>query len=216
MYNPISMLQSTIDHLVVTSPSLEIGIKYVFEKLGVLLQPGGQHIKMGTQNALLRLNNSTYLEVISTNPNLPAPNRSRWFELDSISSNSKPKLSTWVVGTNNIEEANKIMQIGDIEKMNRDKWHWLITIPKNGTLINDGVEPLLIQWLEKQNPSSMLTDVGYSLIHLNGYHSKATEIEDSLKSIGFKGNFSAIEINKFEKPSLIAHIQTPHGIVELC
>jgi len=208
------MLQSDIDHLVVTSPSLEQGINYVFDKLGAIPRVGGEHVKMGTHNALLRLGSSTYLEVISINPGSPDPGRPRWFSLDSGSLNSQPRLATWIARTNNIEEANRTFETGNIEKMNRGEWDWLIAIPKNGNLVYEGIKPMLIQWLNKDNPANRLPDSGCSLIHINGYHQKAADIRDSLLSIGFHGNFSVTEIEKPGKPALTAKIQTPNGIVE--
>ena len=62
-----SNLQSEIDHIVITSPSLDAGVNYVYETLGVMPQLGGVHTRMGTHNYLLRLDNSTYLEIFKDN-----------------------------------------------------------------------------------------------------------------------------------------------------
>ena len=66
-----------IDHIAVTAPSLEAGAEYVWEALGVPLQPGGEHERMGTHNLLLRLGESTYLEVTAPNPRAPKHQRPR-------------------------------------------------------------------------------------------------------------------------------------------
>lgn len=50
-----------LDHLVVTTPALKVGVVWVESILGVTLQAGGEHHRMGTHNALIRLGHSTYL-----------------------------------------------------------------------------------------------------------------------------------------------------------
>jgi len=59
------MLPSFIDHIAITAPTLEAGAKFVKNVLGVNPQKGGEHLRMGTHNLLLRLGDTTYLEVIS-------------------------------------------------------------------------------------------------------------------------------------------------------
>ena len=53
---------ATIDHLVVTAPSLALGAKMLHEALGIWPQPGGEHARMGTHNLLLQIRKKTYLE----------------------------------------------------------------------------------------------------------------------------------------------------------
>ena len=78
------MPPSQIDHLTVTAPSLAAGSAFVQEVLGVAPQAGGEHPRMGTHNLLLRLGDSLFLEVIAANPQVPAPDRPRWFGLDQL------------------------------------------------------------------------------------------------------------------------------------
>ena len=42
------MVPNAIDHLVITAPTLELGTDYVTGLHGVPLEPGGQHLRMGT------------------------------------------------------------------------------------------------------------------------------------------------------------------------
>jgi len=209
-----SNLQTAIDHIVIVSPSLDEGINYVYETLGVMPQKGGTHTRMGTHNALLKLGNSTYLEVIAVNPDLQKPDRPRWFSLDKLSADAKPKLLTWVVSTNDINSATKISSLtfGNIEAMNRSELNWLITIQADGSLPCDGVAPSLIQWINEPHPASKLTDAGCLLIRIEGFHPNATAINDSLRAIGLNGSYSVCQIGQTERPFLVAYIQTPNGI----
>ena len=96
------MNQSYLDHITITTPSLEAGAKFVEKALGAIPQRGGEHPKMGTHNLFLRLGDSTFLEIIACNPNATKPEQSRWFALDDINKDTLPQLKTWVVRTKNI------------------------------------------------------------------------------------------------------------------
>jgi hypothetical protein len=85
------------------SPSLEVGVEYVRQTLGVSPQVGGEHPRMGTHNCLLKLGEKFYLEVISINPNAPRPNRPRWFQLDKPEPSIR--LATWIARTDDIYAA---------------------------------------------------------------------------------------------------------------
>lgn len=49
---------------------------------------------MGTHNLMLRLGDSSYLEIIAINPAAPAPGRPRWFALDRLAGDGSPRLAT--------------------------------------------------------------------------------------------------------------------------
>ena len=90
---------ATIDHLIVTAPNLKAGVHWVRDVLGATPELGGKHLNIGTHNCLLSLGESTYLEVISPDPNAPDPRRPRLFDLDNA---RQPRLATWVVKTSDI------------------------------------------------------------------------------------------------------------------
>ena len=70
----------SLDHLAIATTSIEG--RELDELLGVDLSRGGKHERMGTHNRLLRLGPTSYLELISIDPQAPAPGHPRWFELD--------------------------------------------------------------------------------------------------------------------------------------
>jgi hypothetical protein len=208
------MHKSAIDHLVVTAGSRETGSAYVSSVLGVPLVEGGAHARMGTHNALVRLGNASYLEVIAPNPNAPVPERPRWFELDGVNAVTRPRLATWVVRTNDIRTAVTPfpLSLGTVEIMARDSLKWLITVPADGSLPLDGAAPSLIQWLTEPHPAAALPDVGCSLVGLEIRHAQAEAIRTLIRAIGLDGPLVLAEPSTGRRPGLIAQIRTPEGI----
>ena len=206
---------SAIDHLVVTAPNLAIGVDYVEETLGCNTQPGGHHPRMGTHNALLRLGEHCYLEVIAIDPNAAPPQRPRWFELDTVAANSRPRLAGWVMRTDDIHWVAQLSQlnVGPVEEMSRGTLEWQITIPSNGRFVFDGIVPSVIQWKGETHPASRLPDSSVSLIQLEARHPQARNINDWLTSSGFEGSLDLQVPTDEASIALTASFQTPKGVV---
>ena len=206
---------SAIDHLVVTAPNLAVGVDYVEQTLRCKMQPGGQHPRMGTHNALLRLGDKCYLEVIAIDPDAAPPRRSRWFELDSLSLNSPPRLAGWVMRTNEIESVTRLRSLdtGCIEEMSRGALEWQITIPADGRFVCDGIAPSVIQWKGETHPASRLQDSHATLIRLEAQHPDAQRINNWLASAGFEGSLSIQAPVDNSTIELTALLQTPSGLV---
>lgn len=211
------MLESYLDHLVVTAPALDVGVAYVEDTLKVRMQPGGEHVRMGTHNALLKISDGCYLEVIAINPQIPPPGRPRWFALDQLQPMSQPRLATWVARTSNIQQAaaTAAVPLGHIETMSRGSLEWQITIPEDGSLPIDGIAPALIEWRSDPHPSSRLHDVGLSLIRLQGFHPEADRINNMLVQIGFEGSVHLQTCLNPLDTRLLAILNTPSGEVTL-
>ncbi len=210
-------MQSRLDHLTITAPSLESGVDYVRQTLGVDPQVGGEHPRMGTHNYFLKLGELVYLEIISVNPASPRPNRPRWYQLDQPDPNRPIRLATWIVSTEDIRAAAQAspVPLGDVEPMSRGEFSWLITIPKDGSLPLQGIAPTLIQWPRGTHPAATLDDRGCLLTRLEGFHPRAESVSAVVRSIGFEGDFSVSALAPDETPYLIAHIQTPTGMRQL-
>jgi hypothetical protein len=205
-----------LDHLVITAPTLAAGASFVEEKLGVAPQMGGEHEKMGTHNLLLRLGDSSYLEVIAPNPDAPRPERPRWFDLDLLSASSAPRLSSWIARTTdlvNVAAASPVA-LGPIESMSRGDLDWLITIPPAGMVL-EGVAPALIEWRHGAHPAHRLRSSGCSLIRLKAIHPEHWRVTALLEGIGFQGPVSVEPPTVGGVPHLIAEIDTPNGVHEV-
>lgn len=203
-----------IDHVVITAPDLARGAEFVRRSLGVELQIGGEHPRMGTHNLLLKLGDSLFLEVIAPNPKAPAPGRPRWFELDQLKPDTPPRLATWAARTDNIRStlATSSEQLGNVEPMSRGELSWLITIPADGSLPLGGVVPTLLEWATKDHPAAKLRDAGCSLLRLEAFHPEAGRVSALLKSISAESEISVSPLPAASRPYLVAHVGTPNGV----
>ena len=87
-----------LDHILVGSPDLDAGIKFVEERTGVRAAFGGVHPGAGTRNALLSLGTNRYLEIIAPDPQQPATDDKR-----NLSSLEEPVLVGWAQHPGDIE-----------------------------------------------------------------------------------------------------------------
>ncbi len=197
----------------VTAASLEAGVEYVETALGVQLQNGGQHLRMGTHNKLLKLGEDLYLEVISIDPGMNPPDRARWFALDCLANDSQPSLATWVVQTKNIEYAVASSPIdhGVIEPMSRGDLRWLITITSDGELVLDGTAPGLIQW-QDAHPANAMEESGCRLKCLEVYSPHVGQLNAFLEKQKFKGQLLVHGLPAEERGYIQAQIETPQGL----
>ncbi|MSQ72122.1 MAG: VOC family protein [Betaproteobacteria bacterium] len=204
------MQAARLDHLVICASTLASGIAYVREALGISPDRGGEHVRMGTHNCLLRLGECLYLEVIAINPAAPTPKRPRWFALDA--GYDTPRLAAWVARVPDIRAASAAaartgLDAGQIEGMDRGALRWQITLTADGNLPFGGVAPILIQW-ETAHPVHAMRDAGCSLTRVEARHPDAGRICAVLDAIRFDGPVSVVT---GQAPAIEAVIDTPAG-----
>ncbi len=201
-----------LDHLVVAAKTLEQGVTWLEEKLGIKMQVGGKHPLFGTHNALLKLGETTYLEVIAVDPDAPKPTRARWFELDQAQKLERPKLIHWVARTDHLEtQVRELPMLGRILEASRGHLSWQITVPDDGHLNFEGLIPTLITW-RGVHPTSQLEDQHCHVLQLQSVHPEPKLVIDTLERIGVT---SLLEVFHAPTAKLGATIQTPRGRVEL-
>jgi len=189
-----------LDHVVIAARSLAEGVARVEALLDVKMLAGGQHIKMGTHNALLGLGPDCYLEVIAIDPELPAPIRPRWFALDEPQTQSRleegPVLLHWVARVGSfVQESLDVEEIfGPVTPMSRGELHWEITIPDDGSLPGDGCLPSLINWPGGTGPASRLPDSGWRLSRLELFHPSPQGPAAVLEKLGLTDPVSGLVV----------------------
>lgn len=182
-------MSNVIDHLVIGAHTLEQGLSYVQENLGIHMPPGGKHPFMGTHNHLMKIGEGIFLEIIAIDPEAPAPKRPRWFALDDPRQQTKlkdqPQLMAWVLGTPDIVHTlgHSSLDLGQATEMTRGDLHWLISIRADGALLEEGLMPIVIQWPEGPHPSSRMKDLGLKLSEIRLYHPHPEEMQDHLQTI---------------------------------
>lgn len=153
----------SVDHLVVGASTLEQGAAWCAAALGVLPRPGGKHPLMGTHNLLLAIGAPdfprAYLEIIAIDPQAPAPQRRRWYDLDDPALRaalaSGPRLIHWVAGCDDaVAEcaalADAGIDRGEVLQAERDTprglLRWRISVRSDGQRLAGGALPTLIEW----------------------------------------------------------------------
>ncbi|MTI00674.1 VOC family protein [Roseibium sp. RKSG952] len=194
-----------LDHLAVAGETLEAAAAHVEEALGVKLQEGGKHARFGTYNRLLGLADGLYLEAIAVDPNAPAPEFPRWFDLDRFS--GTPRLTNWICRVEDIEADLVSLSEGagqpiDLE---RGALRWRMAVPPSGRLPFDNLFPALIQWQGDLHPAQMLQASGCRLRRLVVFHPDALDLAKLL---------GPLELVEFDSGpvAMRAEFETPRGM----
>lgn len=206
-----------IDHLVFAAATLAQGIEHIAELTGATPRPGGKHAGMGTHNALVKLAERLYLEIIAIDPEGDEPTRRRWFDLDDGNLMAdlveRPRLIHWVARTRDIVLAAKQAGYdpGTILPFARGEYRWRITVPDDGKRPGRGVLPTLIQW-ESSHPADRLPDSGLALAQLAASHPEPAVIRRCLDRLGLSDD---IRVTFDRDARLAVMLRTPHGLVAL-
>lgn len=212
-------IASTLDHIVIVASALEEGVDFCEKKLGVKLAQGGEHVRVGTHNALLNLGSGVYLEVIAVNPKAVATDCPRWFGMDWPDQRERaadgPYLATFVARTNDISHAvAELPYIGPVRDMQRGALEWQITIRDDGALVEGGALPTVIQWPDGVHPTQKLPASGCSLVRLDVFHPQPAHLREAWGRIGLAED-DRLRINEaaVALPRFVAHVATPGGVV---
>jgi hypothetical protein len=230
-------MHTQIDHLVIVAKSLEQGVQWCEDTLGITPGPGGEHTLYGTHNRLFKVaspsNPMAYVEIIAIDPNAVRPKRAcptRWYDMDDPALQKavakEPRLVHFVVNTPDIRAARMAIRMQGIDRgpaihasrrTNRGTLNWQISVRADGQRLFDGCMPTLIQWGKpdatdplKLHPRNTLTRSGVTLQSLEVIHPSAAKLQAA---------YDAIELNRVnvtEGPAnLKATLQTPKGLIVL-
>ena len=190
-------MRSVIDHIVCGCEFLDRGTAHLEHVIGKNFVVGGKHDLMATHNRLLKLQDSIYFEAIAIDHGAAQKHgdisRKRWFSLDEDRTKQRlaesPRPLTWVVAVDDIYDAVSKCgyDAGKVTKMTRDDLEWLLTIAEDGTLVEDGILPGLIQWPGGRNPANKLPESGTRLNRLILQHHQPERIRQIIDLLAIDG-----------------------------
>lgn len=201
----------TFDHLAVTAPDLQAGTGHVRAQTGLTLPVGGEHPQMATHNRITRFSDDTYLEIITPNPAALAPNRPRWFNLDTV---TRPGLSAWIVRTDDIGRciataATLGIDLGQAVPLQRGDLRWRFSLRDDGSIPLNGAAPLVIQWdTDGPHPAANMPDAGLRLDQLTITTPQADKLRALLSALGMS---NLPKINTGAAVELAATLALPDG-----
>jgi hypothetical protein len=230
-------MKTQIDHLVVMAASLDQGVQWCEDTLGITPGPGGEHEKYGTHNRLFKIATPqfplAYFEIIAINPAAVIPKRAqvpRWFDMDDAAVQKAiaqgPRLIHFVSSTDDVKAARHLLRTQGIErgqvvhasrKSSKGTLNWQITVREDGERLFNGCLPTLIQWGKPEatdplrlHPRNSLPRSGVTLQSLTVSHPSGAKLQAAFEAIGLAD--IAIETGP---ANLVASLQTPKGLVQL-
>jgi hypothetical protein len=233
----IQKMKTQIDHLVVMAASLDQGVQWCEDTLGITPGPGGELEKYGTHNRLFKIASPefplAYFEIIAINPAAVIPKRSqvpRWFDMDNATLQKAvaqgPRLIHFVSSTEDVKAARHVLRTQGIErgqvvhasrKSSKGMLNWQITVREDGERLFNGCLPTLIQWGKpdatdplRLHPRNSLPRSGVTLQSLTVNHPSGAKLQAAFDAIGLAN--IAIETGP---ANLVASLQTPKGLVQL-
>jgi hypothetical protein len=208
-------LTAHLDHLVFAAADLAAGTRWLEDRTGLPMQPGGEHAYFGTHNALLGLS-SGYIEMIAVNPQAPVPPHPRWFGLDTPEMQRRlsagPALIHWVVTVPRLDAALRASpeDHGAALALSRGGNRWQLSVPADGSLPMGGVLPSLIQW-ESLSPAIRMQSQRLSVTGLRLSTPEPARLQTALDALGVTGVALDIEAGP---PCLKATLDVEGRVVE--
>ena len=212
-------MNNRIDHFAIGANNLEDGTAFLKEQLGVEIPRGGKHAAMSTHNCVAQSGNTSFIELISIDPEAPDPGRIRWFTLDDPTTQARiaetPKALCWVVNTDDLDAviAASPVDLGEVLELSRGDLSWKLTVPKDGSLVEGGLLPAFIEWSREPHPSSGMQDIGVELKTIRLTHPEPEKLTAMLTALSVD---HLVEVVAGNQAGLSFDLQKPDGeIVEI-
>ncbi len=210
-------MANSIDHFTLGASDLASGTDALKQTIGVEIPQGGKHPLMSTHNGIMATGEGQFMELIAIDPDAPQPDRIRWFSLDEARTIDRlairPRALCWVVNTDDLDKtvANSPVDLGEIVNMSRGDRTWRLTIPKDGSLPEQGLIPAFIEWSPGPHPSTVQQDLGIRLNEITLTHPDPAKLQ---------AIFEALEIDHLAtitegETALSFDVNTPNGRVVL-
>lgn len=234
-------MQCQVDHLVVAARTLQEGVQWCEDALGITPGPGGEHPLFGTHNRLFRIATvnypRAYFEIIAINSiaaraiNTPPSNVNRcWFDLDSSelqdAIKSSPRLVHFVANTSNVQAACTALKALGIDRgpavqasrmTPTGLLQWQITVREDGQRLWSGGLPTLIQWGAPDEAPSVAVHPANNMPDSGVALQSLRMRHPQATELGAAHRAIGLQGISLEAgaPNLIATLQTPKGLVTL-
>jgi hypothetical protein len=204
-----------LDHILLGCDDLNRGIAYVEGLTGVRAKFGGVHPGAGTQNALLSLGESRYLEIIAPDPQQDASLDSR--DLGTLTDD--PVIVGWAAHRSDIDGlAEHLTQQGFAldgpMPGSRKRPDGRVLTWKVVRLRNDSTQllPFFIEWSPESIHPSVDSPQGCRLVRFEAMapDKEAREVSGKIKALGLD-----LPVSHFKKSLLTATIEGPKGRMEV-
>ena len=210
------MVERKIDHLVYAVTNLEEAIEELESKLGVRPIIGGQHVSFGTKNALIRLNEGMYFEVLAIDHQNTKVAPPRWMGVDLLTKN---QITRWAVTSRDLQNDVQVLEeydvgLGHILNGSRQTpdgklLQWELTVPKPEPEVE--LVPFCIDWNKSEtHPSRQLPEMHCELLELQVTHPNPNTFSNIFEKLELN-----LKVELAQETAIKAIIKCPKGIVVL-
>jgi hypothetical protein len=220
---------ASLDHLVVVAHTLDQGVAWCEQTLGITPGPGGKHPLFGTHNRLFKIATPSferaYFEIIAIDHDARDEDRrlgKRWFDMDDKRLQSlvkiTPRLVHFVASTTDLDGALQALAKRGIDRgadvrasreTDEGLLEWRISVRDDGQRLYNGALPTLIEW-GSVHPADTMPDSGVTLESLQVSHPQSVPLSNALTAIGL----ADVDV-KTARAELVATLRTPKGLVTL-
>ena len=203
-----------LDHVVYVCRDL-VKTKERFENLlGIQIEMGGKHKTKGTHNALFRLGEKSYFELLA-----PDPERDPEINLEWLGTNNTEieRISRWCISPNDITEALAFLNL-------KSKWPYQIypgsRVTTSGSILKwklalssyeaeVDVFPFLIDWGKSIHPAQNMKQQ-CEVLNIELYHSCPEKIQSIVDNFGL-----GARISKSVQARIAVTLKTPKGEITI-
>lgn len=206
-----------IDHFTLGADDLTSAIEMMKQIMGIEMPLGGKHPLMSTHNCVMATGTGQFMEMIAIDKDAPAISRPRWFSLDEERTKTRvaerPRALCWVVDTDDLDKlvANSPVDLGEVITMSRGDRTWRLTVPKDGSLPEEGLIPAFIEWSPGPHPSTVQQDLGVRLNEIILTHPDSAYLTKIFQALDID---HLVTIKQGDK-ALAFDVTTPNGRVML-
>ena len=203
-----------IDHFVYVTDDLERTKTYFENKTGVTVNYGGRHLDKGTHNAIFRIGERSYFEILAPDPQRNPDIELSWLGTQNI---SYSRISRWCIAPENYERGLNFMNgeskyefhslPGSRKKLDGSLLEWNLGLCDKESDID--VFPFLVDWGKSVHPTvNMKSECKIQSIEI--HHKCPEKIRKITNEFQIKAN-----ITKSEDVKISIILDTPRGIIEL-